>query len=96
MIATDSATAWPTSLDSAAKRLLELLTDEEKLQLREMPADQLIGFHFALGMFIRNEFGLWRGNAELLASCEAGHPDNASTAIVKAAWLRLQPGSSGV
>jgi len=58
-----------------------------------------------LGLWIRNTYGLWRGNRELLADCarlgdpgdgspEGAHPridpDHASSLILGAAWDRLQ------
>jgi len=58
-------------------------------------------FHFGLGNHIRNEFGLWRDNKELLKSLNREvsdpylveilmmHPDDASMEIIKAAWRAL-------
>lgn len=46
--------------------------------------------HFGLGLWIRNELGLWRGNHELLTAIGCYHPDDASGPIVTAlvAYLR--------
>jgi hypothetical protein len=45
-----------------------------------------------LGQRIRNEFGLWAGNTELLSSCgsETMHPDHASRVILRALWEKLR------
>ncbi len=73
-------------------RLLTGWSDESRANFRDTPRDQLLGrFHHGLGTGIRNEFGLWRGNTELLADC--GHPemhaDAASSVILKAVWNKL-------
>ena len=59
-------------------------------------------FHFSLGMRIRNTFGLWQGNNDLLASCFPDvtdpymlmiiehDPDRASGVMVDALWGKLQ------
>ncbi|MGV8149854.1 MAG: DUF6794 domain-containing protein [Alkaliphilus sp.] len=52
--------------------------------------------HFGLGMYIRNNFGLWSDNDTLLKSCGADnryssmHPDDISMEIIKMAWKKLQ------
>ena len=56
-----------------------------------------------LGQYIRNRFGLWKGNEELLRSCSehaekvgrprlGQHPDDASATIIDALWERLSVG----
>jgi len=50
-------------------------------------------FHFSLGMFNRNELGLWKGNKELMEDCY-GEPcyyydaDQISGIIIEAIWER--------
>jgi hypothetical protein len=46
--------------------------------------------HFGLGVRIREDFGLWRGNRALLLSCGSLDPDDASMAIIRALWARLR------
>jgi len=62
--------------------------------LKNTPKEDLILHHFGLEAYIRNEFGLWQGNRELLeACCGKGlgiHPDDASSVIIKALWKKLQ------
>lgn len=81
---------WPLTLDAAVEELLSRMSEADKQTVRDTPEDDLIQFHFPWGMGIRNEFGLWRGNTSLLASCGASHPDDASTVIIRAVWQRLQ------
>lgn len=82
--------AWPKTLDQAVTRLIEGMNDADRKMLGETKKEDLILFHQGWGTGIRNEFGLWRGNTNLLADCQAEHPDDASMAIIKAVWERLQ------
>jgi hypothetical protein len=82
--------AWPKTVDEAVTRLISGLNDEEKARVRDTKKDDLISFHHGWGTGIRNEFGLWRGNTNLMAACHADHPDDASMVIIEAVWQRLQ------
>ena len=57
---------YPTTLPQAVDRLLVELTDEQKEEIRSTPPQDLGRFHHSVGQYIRNEFGLWAGNDELL------------------------------
>lgn len=52
-----------------------------------MAKSELIGLHFGLGMWIRNNLGLWKGNDELMQAIrerdQAIHPDDVSPACVR-------------
>jgi hypothetical protein len=49
--------------------------------------------HFGLGLWIRNELGLWKGNGDLMEAIGCCHPDDASGPIFSAlvAYLRRHP-----
>lgn len=85
---------WPRTVEEAVDRLLSLMSEEDKQSLKNTPEKDLIMFHFGLGAYIRNEFGLWQGNTELLKSCEKEsnfvHPDDSSSIIIEALWKRLR------
>lgn len=84
---------WPNTLDAAAKDLIDWITPEDRETLRKATEDSLYGFHFGLGMGIRNRQGLWRGNTALILDAlggEEGHPDDASHCIIVRAWQMLQ------
>ena len=85
---------WPKSVDEAVERLMAELSAEEKKILKNTPEMELIQYHFGFGMYIRNEFGLWQWNKDLLESCCGGgyyhDPDEASSVIIRALWERLQ------
>ena len=82
--------AWPKTVDEAVTRLLGDIKGGDKARVRDTKKEDLILFHHGWGTGIRNEFGLWRGNTNLLADCHAQHPDDASMVIIKAVWQKLQ------
>ena len=88
---TDSTeNAWPETVDEAVDQLLVELSDENKATIHGMKREDMMRLHFGLGGWIRNNFGLWAGNEELLRSTGKTHPDDASGVILDALWERLQ------
>ena len=87
---------YPQSVQEAVDRLHANISLNDEILLAAMTEEDLTNFHFSLGHHIRNEFGLWSGNADLLESCRmtAGkqdlHVDDASLVIIKALWVRLK------
>ena len=57
-----------------------------------MEEDELIRLHRGFGMWIRNNFGLWKGNKALLMETGKRHPDDASAVIITALWRTLRDG----
>ena len=80
---------WPKTLTEAVKICLLTMTPKEKEIIKNTSIDNLINFHFSWAMQMRNEFGMWEGNRELVESCGASEPDGASMAIVEAVWKAL-------
>lgn len=82
----------PKSVDEAVAALKDKLSEANLEQISLMREEDLIGLHFGLGTWIRNAFGLWGGNGELLASCGSAdmHPDDASGIIIHALWKSLR------
>lgn len=63
--------SWPRTLPEALALLLRDLSPAEKAAIAATPEAGLIDLHFSpLGVKIRQDFGLWRGNAALLADCQ--------------------------
>jgi len=81
---------WPKSLAEAVDHLVTSLDAVSKKKVRECTGSDLIQFHHGWGTGIRNSFGLWAGNNELLSSCACIHPDDASMVIIEGVWRRLQ------
>jgi hypothetical protein len=50
---------WPETVDQAVGVLLGLLPDGEKAKIAAMSQDDLVALHLGLGMWIRNNLGLW-------------------------------------
>lgn len=82
----------PETVNEAVERLMTVLEDEEKSEIRSMTEDDLIDLHFSLGMAIRNAFDLHVPWSKLLASCGVAHPDDASGMIINKLWTRLNYG----
>lgn len=81
----------PNTVDEAVNRLLAILSVSECSEIACMQEDELIQFHFSLGVAIRNAFGLHNPDSNLLSDCGAGiHPDDASQIIIRALWNQLQ------
>ena len=82
----------PRTIDDAVTVLKQKLPAETRSKIADMMEDQLIDMHFGLGMWIRNVFGLWGGNFELLESCGSRDmaPDGASSVILTALWKSLR------
>ncbi|MDR3177029.1 MAG: hypothetical protein LBU06_10935 [Desulfovibrio sp.] len=85
---------WPVTVEAAVADIITSLSPENKEVIRGTKREDLIMFHFSWGMWIRNYYGLWRGNAELIKSACGGncHPDDASMVIIEKAWETLQTG----
>lgn len=79
----------PQTAEQADGVLLEQLSSGNKYDIAAISRDGLINLHFGLGTSIRNDFGLWSGNAALLESTGNSHPDDAAITIIEALWRRL-------
>lgn len=81
---------WPRTVEQAVGRVLRWLGRAGRERVRRMSPDDLGLLHFDVGLAIRNEFGLWRGNRELLAACGVTTADAASGVILAAVLARLR------
>jgi hypothetical protein len=96
---------WPKTVEEAVDQLLSSMPEEYREVLKNTAEEDLALFNHGLGTYIRNEFGLWANNGELLKSCGSQmmpdsayddylmmmvNPDEASMVIIKALWGRLQ------
>ena len=96
-IAQDSAPSnVPASVDAAVKRLKETLPLKDRAVLANMQPDELDHLKSGLGEYIKQNFGLYTGNSDLLQSCaEVGGivqplADEACAVILRALWRDLQ------
>ncbi len=65
--------------------------------IKKMKSDDLISLHMSLGLWIRNEFGLWNDECPWTNGGQADdkkHPDNYSFKIIEQIWDKLQKNSN--
>ena len=79
---------YPKTIAEAVDRLLSTLSEKDKEAIKNTAKDDLIGLHFSLGTYIRNAFGLWKDNKELVEACGQSYPiffpDSVSEVIIEA------------
>ena len=86
----------PQTVDEAVKRLIANMPLKAKAALAKRDESELSYLHFTFGAFIRNQFGLWSGNEDLLNDCRriSGitfmNPDDATAFIIKGLWNTLR------
>jgi hypothetical protein len=76
----------PKTVDEAVNRLLVILTDDDKEQVKALPEDDFVLLHFSLGRDIRTAFGLNAGNTALLGNLCA---DDSAMRIIEELWKKL-------
>jgi hypothetical protein len=82
---------WPVDVDSAADSVISHLSEEDKKALAAEKSDDLFKYHFSLGLYFRNQFGLWQGNGALLwSACGECQPDDASGVVIERIWTKLR------
>jgi hypothetical protein len=86
----------PKTVDRAVERLISELSFKDKSIIANMAEAELSVLHKTTGEYIRNEFGLWSGNKDLMTSCcffakrDKVSEDGASSIIIKELWKRLR------
>ena len=86
----------PKTVDEAVKRLISDMSLKDRTIVANMAEIELSLLHANLGEYIRNEFGLWSGNSDLMVSCcffakkEKVQQDEASSIIIGELWKRLR------
>ena len=91
-------TDYPKTISEAVSRLVAKLPFKEKSQIAKMGKDDLINLNFSLGLWIKNNFGLWSKNESLIQECCKYHgedfmyihEDESSMIIIYELWQRLQ------
>jgi len=86
----------PKTVDEAVERMISDLDLESKVKIANMDIENLIHIHNELYIYLKNAFGVWHGNKELLADCRAVseeplyNEDAATFVILKAVWEKLR------
>ena len=80
----------PKTVDAAVRTLRGLVPIEEQTKITALSEDELVTLHFGLGQWVRNYFGLWGSNSELLKATGEEGADEASGVIIREFWLALR------
>ena len=86
----------PKTVDEAVDLLITELTLKDKTKIAKMYEEDLSALPLTMGQYIREQFGLGRGNEELMESCcslaeeDDIHAETASMVIIEALWERLR------
>ncbi|GHS89587.1 hypothetical protein FACS1894201_10950 [Bacteroidia bacterium] len=82
----------PANLEEAVIQLTKILPDTTQQEILSMTEEKFLeGSHFGLGMWIRNNWGLWRGGklAKDFNAKGIFHPDDMSGIILKCYYRQL-------
>lgn len=76
---------WPKTLEEAVAELKNEFGKEEIDKIKKMKRNEFDINYLFLGQYIRNQFGLWAGNKELLHNVlpNKPEPDNVSQIIIE-------------
>ena len=86
---------WPRSVEHAVFILEHILPLRDRVSMAGMEEEDLTDLHASLGAWVRDNFGLWHGNYQLMKSAGAriggfiSNADDASTVILTALAERL-------
>ena len=81
----------PRDLDECFVQLEALLEPDDIEEIRNGTEDDMIYYHLGLGMWIRNNWGLWEGSrlAKWFKAKGVTHPDHMSGIILNSFWRHL-------
>jgi hypothetical protein len=81
----------PKNLNDCFVQLKKLLKPEDIEKMKSGTEDDMIQYHFGLGMGIRNSWGLWGGSrlAKWFNAQGIKHPDDMSGIILDSFWRHL-------
>ena len=81
-----------TPLDRFHSELEKILDKETLAQIDSYESqEKMVLLHHSLGMYLRNEYGLWSGDSELyryLYDLGLRHPDDMSSVILESFWCK--------
>ena len=88
---------WPETLQETVRNILSVVSEEDKARIKNTQERKLMSFHQGWGTGIRNDFGLWKDNYQLLESCGSRnmHRDDVSMVIIEAVWKAVQDEGKG-
>jgi hypothetical protein len=81
----------PSSLEDSFQELKRMLNPELIKKMQQNPEEQMAEYHMGLGLWMRNNWGLWRGSRLKTYFNGIGifHPDDMSGIILDSFWRYL-------
>lgn len=82
----------PEPIADAFRHLDREVPAEDRDTLRATPPGEMVRYHMGLGMYVRNELGLWRGGPlqDWFRAKGVRHPDDMSGVLLEAYGLYLR------
>ncbi|MFW5635057.1 MAG: YpsA SLOG family protein [Thermodesulfobacteriota bacterium] len=83
----------PRSVTEAVEILLDKLTFQERSRIANMDRSRLASLSPSLGMYIKNEFRMWKGNDPLMDDCRLlsdFEDEEPAAVIIRELWKHLQ------
>lgn len=82
----------PAPVADAFRRLDREVSAEDRGVLRATEPGEMVKYHFSLGMYVRNEYGLWAGGPlqDVFLARGVRHPDDMSDLLLEAYGLYLR------
>ncbi|OGQ96428.1 MAG: hypothetical protein A2521_08855 [Deltaproteobacteria bacterium RIFOXYD12_FULL_57_12] len=89
---------YPGTIEEAVDRLIVDMPLKDKAAIARMKEEELLELSLSLGLHIRDKFGLWSANKQLVSVCLRDYPcgekemykDAASAVIIRALWTKLR------
>jgi hypothetical protein len=83
---------WPHNLDEAVRILINEMQNNDKEKIQKMSKLDFDFYSLGLGSYVRNKFGLWQGNHDLINDVDSNdpNPDNISNLILEAVYEELK------
>jgi len=87
----ESAVYIPKNLNDAHRELEKMLKPEDIKKMKSGTERDMSMYHLGLGMWLRNNWGLWKGGrlAEYFNKKGIHHPDDMSGIILRTFWCKL-------
>jgi hypothetical protein len=81
----------PRDLEDCFSELKKMLKPEDIDKIRNGKESNMIDYHFGLGMWMRNNWGLWKGSriSKWFNARGIHHPDDMSGIILSSFWRHL-------
>jgi hypothetical protein len=86
----DRESRYPGTVEHAVRLLLDLVPPAERDRISLLSESDLPDLHLGLGLWLRNNFGLWAEDSPLKKATGEEHADDASEVVIRAFWGALQ------